>query len=93
VEMVERFLLDGIDGQRTGFSIDLADEHAVMVSATTTAACPTVSDTAVVRTEQALHHTIVQPLIIPTLHFNEHELLESHEFFTLSIFNLQFSIY
>ena len=67
MEMVEWFLLDGVDGQRTGFAIDLADKHTVVVSATTTAACPSVGDTAVVRTEQTLHHPIVQPLIIPTL--------------------------
>ena len=59
VEMVEWFLLDGIDSQRTGFAIDLADKHTVVVSATTTAACPSVGDTAVVRTEQTLHHPIV----------------------------------
>jgi hypothetical protein len=82
--MIERFLLDGVDGQRTGFAINLADEHAIVITTTATAARFAVGDTAVMRTEQALYHTIVQPLIIPTLHFNEHELLESHELFTLN---------
>ena len=39
MEMVEGLLLDGIDGQRTGFGIDLADEHALLIPATATAAC------------------------------------------------------
>ena len=59
VEMIERLLLDGVDGQRTGLSINLADKHAVMIPATATAACPSLGDTAVVWTELALHHTIV----------------------------------
>ena len=59
VEMIEWFLFDGVDGQRTGFAIDLADEHAIVITTTATAACPTVSDTTMMRTEQALYHPIV----------------------------------
>ena len=76
VEMIEGFLLDGVDGQRTGFVIDLADEHAIVITTTATAACPIVGDTTMMRTEQALHHAIVKPLIILTL-------------FQFSIFNFQ----
>ena len=59
VEMIERFLLDGVDGQRTGFAINLADEHAIVISTTTTAASLAVGDTTMMRTEQALYHAIV----------------------------------
>ena len=93
VEMIERFLLDGVDGQRTGFAIDLADEHAFVITTTATAPSLSFGDATMMRTEQALYHAIVQLLIISTLHIYEHELHESHEFFTLSIFNFQFSIY
>ena len=67
VEMIEGFLLDGIDGQRTGLGIDLADEHTVVVATTTTTACLAMGDMAMVGTELALDSTVVQSLIIPTL--------------------------
>ena len=59
VEMIEWFLLDGVDGQRTGFVIDLADEHAIVITTTATATCPIVGNTAMMRTEQTLYHAIV----------------------------------
>ena len=67
MEMIEGFLLDGIDGQRTGLGIDLADEHTVVVATTTTTACLAIGDMAMVGTELALDSTVVQSLIIPTL--------------------------
>ena len=67
MEVVERFLLNGVDGQRTGFGIDLADEHTVVVATTATTARLAMGDMAMVGTEQALHSTVIQSLIISTL--------------------------
>ena len=67
MEVIERFLLYGVDGQRTGLAIDFADEHPIMVPATTAASRPAIGNTAMMRTEQTLHHPIAQLLIIPTL--------------------------
>ena len=38
MEMIQRFLLDGVDGQRTRLAKDLADEFAIVIPATTTKA-------------------------------------------------------
>ena len=59
MEVVERLLLDRVDSQRTGFAIDLADEHAIMISATLATPCPTIGDTAMMGTEQTFHHPII----------------------------------
>ena len=64
MEMVQRFLLDGVDGQRAGLGIDLADEHTIMIPATTTATRLAIGNTAMMRTEQALYPSIVQFLKI-----------------------------
>ena len=69
--MVERFLFDGVNGQRAGSPIDFADEHAVVIAATATETRPAVGNMAMVRTEIALNYTVVQLLIIPTLHISE----------------------
>ena len=55
VEMVEGLLLDGVDGQRTRLTIDIADESAVQIATATADARLAVGDTAVVRTEQTLN--------------------------------------
>jgi hypothetical protein len=70
VEMVEGFFLDGIDGQRTRFGINLTDEHAVMVTTTATTARLAIGYMTMVRTELALYRTIIQSLIISGLHQN-----------------------
>ena len=70
MEVVEGLLLDGIDGQRTGFGIDLADEHTVVVATTATTARLAMGDMAMVGAELALHRAIIQSLIIPTFHQN-----------------------
>jgi hypothetical protein len=67
MEMIERLLLDGVDGQRTGLSIDLAKENTTIIATTATASCLTISNMAVMRTERALHGPTLQLLIIPTL--------------------------
>ena len=68
MEMIEWLLLDGIDGQRTRFTIDLAQKHAVLIPSATTNARFTFGNAAMVRTEQTLHSTILQTHIIFTLH-------------------------
>ena len=70
MEMVEWLLLDGIDGQRTRFGIDLADECATMISSAATDARLAIGYAAMMRTEQTLHSSIIQTLIISTLHQN-----------------------
>ena len=67
MKVVQRFLLNRVDGQRTRLAIDLADKHAVLVA---TAAADTrlaVGNLAMMRTELTLHPSTVQPLIISTL--------------------------
>ena len=59
MEMIERFFLYRVDGQRTGFSIDLADEYAVMIPTTAATARSAIGNMAMVGTEPALHHPIV----------------------------------
>jgi hypothetical protein len=67
VEMVEWFLLNRVDGQRAGFAIDITDEHTVMVATTVTEASLAVCDRTMVWTEQALHSSVLQLLIISAL--------------------------
>jgi hypothetical protein len=58
MEVIQRFLLNGIDSQRTGLSIDLADKHTILIATTTTDARPAIRNPTMVRTEQALHLSI-----------------------------------
>jgi hypothetical protein len=51
MEMIERLLLDGVDGQGTGLSIDLTKEYAAIISSTATTSCLAFGDITVVRTE------------------------------------------
>ena len=55
MEMVQGFLLDGVDGQRARLAIDLADQYTIVISATATKPRLTIGDMAMVRTEQTLH--------------------------------------
>ena len=68
MEMIQRLFLDGIDCQRTGFAINLADQHAVPVSATATKACLAIGDMAMVRTDQTFQSPVVEGLKIRWLH-------------------------
>ena len=70
MEVIERLLLNGVDGQRTGLAVDLAHEHPVVVTPTPAQARLPVGDAAVVRAEQALHPVLIHPPIIPALHRN-----------------------
>jgi hypothetical protein len=56
--MVERFFLDGVDGEGTGFPIHLAYQHPLMVLATTTNARLARCYLAVVGTDLTLYLTI-----------------------------------
>ena len=51
VEMVEWCLLYRVDGKCTRLGIDLTDEHATIVVAAATDACPSIGDATVVWTE------------------------------------------
>ena len=66
MEMIQRFLLDGIDGQRTRFAIDFADKHAIMIPATATKARLAIGHPTMVRTKQALYPIPFKSLIIIT---------------------------
>ena len=68
MEVVERFLLNGVDGQCTGLTIDLADEYAIMIHATLAAPRLAIGNMTMMGTELALHHPVIQSLIISTLH-------------------------
>ena len=68
MEVVERFLLDGVDGQRTRFSIHFAYKNTLLISSVPADARPALADMAMMRTEQTLHPPVIQWLIIPTLH-------------------------
>ena len=70
MEMVERLLLNGIDGQRTRLGIDLADKHTVLIAPAAADACLTIHDTAMMRTELTHYCPTLQCLIITTLHQN-----------------------
>ena len=68
VKVVERLLLDGVDGQRTRPSIHLTDEYTVLIASATADARPSLVNMAMVWAEQTLHPPIIQLMIIPALH-------------------------
>ena len=70
MKVVEWFLLDGIDSQRTGFVIDLAHEDTTMIATAAADAHLAIGDATVVRTKQTFNGTAFQTLIISTLHQN-----------------------
>ena len=70
MEVIEWFLLDGIDSQRTGFAIDLAHEDATVITTAAADARLAIGDATVVRTKQTFNGTAFQTLIISTLHQN-----------------------
>jgi hypothetical protein len=55
MEVVQRFLLNGVYGQRTRFAVHLADEHTVLIATTPTDSRLAVSYLAMMWTELALH--------------------------------------
>ena len=68
--MVERFLFDGVDGQRARLSIHLADEHAILIASVSADARLTIHYLAMMWTELTLYPPIVQLLIVSALHQN-----------------------
>ena len=68
MEVVERFLLDGVNGQRTRPSVHLANEHTALIASALADARPALADVAMVWAEQTLHPAIIHLLIIPALH-------------------------
>lgn len=59
MEMIQRLLLDGVDGQRTRLAIDLADEFAIVIPATTTKACLTIGYPAMMWTDLTLYPAVL----------------------------------
>ena len=49
MEVVQRLLLNGVNGQRTGFAIYLTDKYPVLILPTTAHSHFTIGNTAVVR--------------------------------------------
>ena len=59
MEVVERFLLNGVDGQSTRFGIDLTDEYATMIATTVADSRFAIGYTAMMRTEKTLYSSII----------------------------------
>ena len=59
MEVIERFLFDGVDGQRTGFAIYLTDKHTVFVASASADACFAVRNLAMMWAELALYTSII----------------------------------
>ena len=64
--MIERLLLNGVDGQRTRPSIHLANEHTALIAPAQADACLSLADVAMVWAEQTLHPAVIHLLIIST---------------------------
>ena len=64
MEMIERLLLDRVDGQRTWPSVHLTDQHTALIASVPADARPALADVAMVRAEQTLHPATIQFLII-----------------------------
>ena len=58
MEVVQRLLLNGVNGQRTGLAIDFAYTHAILIATTPTDARLAIRNLAMMRTEQTLHPPI-----------------------------------
>ena len=59
MEVVQRLLLNGVNGQRTGLAIDFAHKHTVLIATASTDTRLTVGNLAMMRTEQTLHPSII----------------------------------
>ena len=70
MEVVERLLLNGVYGQRTRPAVYLADKHAIHIPSTPADTRLSIRNLAMVGTEQTLHPSIIQPLIVFALHQN-----------------------
>ena len=68
MEMIERLFLYRVDGQRTRLGIDLAEEHAPLITTTTANTRLAIGDTTVMGTEQTLYYPTLEFLIIPAFH-------------------------
>ena len=66
MEMIERFLLDGVYSQRTRPSIHLTNQHTALIASATADARPALADVAMVWAEQTLHPAVIHLLIIST---------------------------
>ena len=55
MEVVERFLLNGVNGQRTGLAVHLADKHTIHIPAASADTCLAIGNLAMMRTELTLY--------------------------------------
>ena len=60
MEVIERLLLDGVNGQRARPSVHLTDEHATLIASATADARLALTDAAMMRAELTLHPAIIQ---------------------------------
>jgi hypothetical protein len=67
MEMIERFLFDGVDSHGARLAIDITDEHAPLIATAPAESCLPLRDMTMVRTQLTFHPPIVQPLIISAL--------------------------
>ncbi len=70
MEVVQWFLLNGVNGQRTGLAIDFAHKHTVLIATAPTDTRLAIGNLAKMRTELTLHPSIIQLPIVFTLHQN-----------------------
>ena len=70
MEVVQRLLLDGINGQRARFAIDFAHKHTVLITTTPADTRLAIRNLTMMQTEQTLHPSIIQLPIVFALHQN-----------------------
>ena len=68
MEVVEGFLLDGVDGEGAGMGVDFAEEHAGVVATAAAETGLAVGDVAVVGAQLTHDRSIVLLAIISTFH-------------------------
>ena len=70
MEVVQRLLLNGVDGQRTGFAIYFAHKRTILITTATADTRLAIRNLTMMRTKLTLHPSIIQLLIIPAFHQN-----------------------
>ena len=79
MEVVQRLLLNGVDGQRAGLAIHLADKHAVQITTAPTDTCLAVGNLAMMRTELTLYPSIIQPpIVFGLVHYSGSQFFTFH---------------
>ena len=87
--MVQRLLLDGVNGQRTRFTIHLAHKYTSLISSAMANTRLALGNMAMVRTKRTLHPSIIHPLKILTLR----HLLLRQQILHYSLFTIHLEYY